>query len=77
MSAGETLARSLAFYFGTFVFFIGLLMMAVGFANVIAQRLDFLPIVSLAVGIALIIIGLLVAKGKGTRDTNQGLPLEN
>ena len=49
--------KNLWFYFGTLVFFIGVLMLALGISKVIAGALDLLTIVELISGIALIIIG--------------------
>ncbi len=60
--------KSLNFYFGTVVFFLGVLMAAVGVANVIAQRLDFMVLTALIIGLVLIAIGFVVSKGKSTRD---------
>jgi len=62
------LPKSLNFYFGTVVFFLGVLMAAVGVANVIAQRLDFMVLSALIIGLVLIAIGFVVSKGKSTRD---------
>jgi hypothetical protein len=55
---GECLPRSLNFYFGTATFFIGVLMMAIGIANLVVQRLDFIVSVALISEIALVIIDL-------------------
>ncbi|HUW49365.1 MAG TPA: hypothetical protein VMW36_11535 [Patescibacteria group bacterium] len=60
--------KSLNFYFGTVVFFLGVLMAAVGVANVIAQRLDFMVLTALIIGLVLIAIGFVVSKGKRTHD---------
>ena len=60
--------KSLNFYFGTVVFFLGVLMAAVGVANVIAQRFDFMVLTALIIGLVLIAIGFVVSKGKSTRD---------
>jgi len=62
------LPKSLNFYFGTVVFFLGVLMAAVGVANVIAQRLDFMVLTALIIGLVLIAIGFVVSKGKRTHD---------
>jgi uncharacterized membrane protein len=62
------LPKGLNFYFGTVVFFLGVLMAAVGVANVIAQRLDFMVLTALIIGLVLIAIGFVVSKGKSTRD---------
>jgi hypothetical protein len=43
-------------------------MAAVGVANVIAQRLDFMVLTALIIGLVLIAIGFVVSKGKSTRD---------
>jgi len=61
---GECLPRSLNFYFGTAIFFIGVLMMAIGIANLVVQRLDFIVLVALISGIVLVIIGYVAGKGK-------------
>lgn len=60
--------KSLNFYFGTVVFFLGVLMAAVGVANVIAQRLDFMVLTALIIGLVLIAIGFVVSKGKSARE---------
>ena len=49
--------RSLGFYFGSVIFFIGLLMMAVGISKVIAETLDLMAVVELISGVVLIIVG--------------------
>ena len=54
---GDRLPRSLGFYFGSVIFFIGILMMAVGISKVIAETLDLMAVVELISGIVLIIIG--------------------
>ena len=60
--------KSLNFYFGTVVFFLGVLMAAVGVANVIVQRLDFMVLMTLIIGLVLIAIGYVVSKGKSARE---------
>jgi uncharacterized membrane protein len=62
------LPKGLNFYFGTVVFFLGVLMAAVGVANVIAQRLDFMVLMALIIGLVLIAIGYVVSKGKSARE---------
>lgn len=49
--------RTLGFYFGSVVFFIGVLLMAAGVSNVISSVLNLITIVELATGVVLIIIG--------------------
>ena len=49
--------RSLGFYFGSVIFFIGVLMMAVGISKVIGKTLDLMALVELISGVVLIIIG--------------------
>ena len=56
-TTGDRLPRSLGFYFGSVIFFIGLLIMAVGISKVIAETLDLMAFVELISGIVLIIIG--------------------
>jgi len=51
------LARSLWFYFGTILFFIGVLMIALGFSKAIGGTLDLMTIVELISGIILILVG--------------------
>jgi len=51
------LPRSLGFYFGSVIFFIGVLMMAVGISKVIGKTLDLMALVELISGVVLIIIG--------------------
>jgi len=43
-------------------------MAAVGVANVIAQRLDFMVLMALIIGLVLIAIGYVVSKGKSARE---------
>jgi uncharacterized membrane protein len=62
------LPKGLNFYFGTVVFFLGVLMAAVGVANVIVQRLDFMVLMALIIGFVLIAIGYVVSKGKSARE---------
>lgn len=49
--------RSLGFYFGSVIFFIGVLMMAVGISKVISKTVDLMALVELISGVVLIIIG--------------------
>lgn len=56
------MSRSLNFYFGTIVFFIGVLMAAVGVENLVVGRFDFIVLLALASGVALVIIGYVVGK---------------
>jgi uncharacterized membrane protein len=65
---GECLPRSLNFYFGSAIFFLGVLMTAIGISNLVVQRLDFIVLVALISGIVLIIIGYVVGKGKGVKS---------
>ena len=51
------MARSLWFYFGTILFFIGVLMIALGFSKAIGGTLDLMTIVELISGIILILVG--------------------
>jgi threonine/homoserine/homoserine lactone efflux protein len=51
------LPRSLGFYFGSVIFFIGVLMMAVGISKVISKTVDLMALVELISGVVLIIIG--------------------
>jgi cytochrome c biogenesis protein CcdA len=65
----KCLPKTLGFYFGTAVFFIGVLMTAIGIENLVVQRMDFIIFVALTCGIILIIIGYVVGKRKGVQDT--------
>jgi cytochrome c biogenesis protein CcdA len=65
----KCLPKTLGFYFGTAVFFIGVLMTAIGIENLVVQRMDFIIFAALICGIALIIIGYVVGKRKGAQDT--------
>jgi uncharacterized membrane protein len=51
------LARSLWFYFGTILFFIGVLMVALGFSKAIGGALDLMTIAELISGVVLILVG--------------------
>jgi len=51
------LPRTLGFYFGSVIFFIGVLLMALGASKVIAGTLDLMAFVELVSGVVLIIIG--------------------
>jgi len=50
-------ARNLWFYLGTVIFFIGVLMIALGFSKAIAGVLDLMTIVELISGLLLIVVG--------------------
>lgn len=63
--------RSLNFYFGSVVFFLGILMTAIGISNLVAERLNFTVLVALITGLILITIGYVVGKGKGPQDTHR------
>jgi threonine/homoserine/homoserine lactone efflux protein len=54
---GDCLPRSPGFYFGSVIFFIGVLLVAVGVSNVIAETLSLLTFVELVSGVVLMIIG--------------------
>ena len=49
--------RPLGFYFGSVIFFIGVLLMAVGVSKVIVGTLDLMAFVELISGVVLIIVG--------------------
>ncbi len=49
--------RSNAFYFGTMMFFVGILFAAVGVSSLIAGRLNLLTAAELASGVFLVIMG--------------------
>lgn len=49
--------RSLGFYFGSAIFFIGVLVLAVGVSRVIAQTLDLMTFAELISGVVLAILG--------------------
>jgi len=49
--------RSPAFYFGSIIFFVGLLLLALGVSKVIAQTLDVVTFAALISGIVLMTIG--------------------
>jgi len=51
------LPRPLGFYFGSVIFFIGVLLMAVGVSKVIVGTLDLMAFVELISGVVLIIVG--------------------
>jgi hypothetical protein len=51
------LPRSPGFYFGSVIFFIGVLMMALGVSKAIAGVLDLMTFVELVSGVVLIIAG--------------------
>jgi hypothetical protein len=51
-------ARSPAFYFGSIIFFIGLLLLAAGVSRVIAQVFDVLTFAELISGFVLMMVGL-------------------
>jgi threonine/homoserine/homoserine lactone efflux protein len=52
-----TLPRSLGFYFGSVIFFIGVLLTALGISRLIAETLSLLTFAELFSGVVLIIIG--------------------
>jgi divalent metal cation (Fe/Co/Zn/Cd) transporter len=54
---GEALARSPSFYFGTIIFFVGVLLIAGGVSRLIAQVFDFLAFAELISGIVLAMVG--------------------
>ena len=54
---GDCLPRSPSFYFGTVIFFIGVLLTALGASKVIAETFDLLTFAELGVGVVLIIAG--------------------
>jgi uncharacterized membrane protein len=56
-AVGDCLARNLWFYFGSLLFFIGVLMIALGVSKAIAGTLDIMTVAELISGIALIIVG--------------------
>jgi uncharacterized membrane protein len=49
--------RSPNFYFGTVIFFLGVLLMAFGVSNITTETLNLLTFVELGVGVVLIIVG--------------------
>jgi len=51
------LARRLWFYFGSILFFIGVLMIALGFSKAIGDALNIMTIVEVISGIVLIVVG--------------------
>jgi len=51
------LPRSPAFFFGSVIFFIGLLLLALGVSKVIAQSFDLLTFAELISGLILVIVG--------------------
>jgi cytochrome c biogenesis protein CcdA len=55
---GDCLPRSLGFYFGSAIFFIGLLTAAAGTSRVIAETLDFMTFMDFIVGVVLVLLGL-------------------
>jgi hypothetical protein len=54
---GEIVARSPACYFGSIIFFIGLLLLALGVSKVIGEVFDVLTFAELISGIILMFIG--------------------
>jgi len=50
-------ARSPAFYFGSIIFFIGLLLLAIGVSEAIAQVFDLLTFAELISGFILMLLG--------------------
>jgi len=53
----KSLPRSASFYFGTVIFFLGLLLFAVGVSEIIAEVLGILTIAELISGIVLMAAG--------------------
>jgi hypothetical protein len=53
----KRVARSPAFYFGSVIFFIGLLLLAAGVSKVIAQVFDLLTFAELISGLVLMVVG--------------------
>jgi hypothetical protein len=51
------MSRSAVFYFGTAIFFVGLLLLALGVSKVIAQTFDAVTFAALISGIVLMTIG--------------------
>jgi uncharacterized membrane protein YczE len=51
------LARTPAFYFGTLIFFVGLLLLALGVSKIIAEDLGILTIAELISGIVMMAVG--------------------
>jgi hypothetical protein len=51
------MARSAAFYFGSVIFFIGLLLLALGVSKVIGQVFELLTFAELISGFVLMVIG--------------------
>ena len=49
--------RSFGFYFGSLIFFIGVLLMALGVSKAIVGTLDLMTVVELVSGLILIIVG--------------------
>jgi len=54
---GECLARNLSFYFGSVIFFIGLLLAATGASRLIVGALDLMTFIELISGVVLVMIG--------------------
>ena len=54
---GECLPRSPSFYFGSVIFFVGVLLIAVGVSNAIAQGIGVLTFAELVSGAVLILVG--------------------
>ena len=54
---GERIARSAAFYFGYVIFFVGLLLLALGVSKIIGQVFDLLTFAELISGFVLMVIG--------------------
>ena len=53
----DCLPRSPGFYFGSVIFFIGVLLIAVGVSNVVGETLSPLTFVELISGVVLMIVG--------------------
>ena len=51
------MTRSAAFYFGSVIFFVGLLLLALGVSKIIGQVFDLLTFAELISGLVLMVIG--------------------
>jgi hypothetical protein len=60
------LPRNAAFYFGSLIFFVGLLLFALGVSKIISAIFDFLTIAELVSGFILMVIGY-----RATRPTQR------
>jgi len=54
---GECLPKSPSFYFGSVIFFVGVLLIAVGVSNAVAQGVSVLTFAELISGAVLILVG--------------------